>query len=80
VNLDLERAGKVSTQVLLQGGAVHVTLAGENQRFLGLLEDGLELLRGQFEAAGLRPGTLSTRHAPLMDFTVSRSGRLDIKV
>jgi hypothetical protein len=80
VNLDLERAGKVSTQVLLQEGAVHVTLTGENERFLGLLEAGLDLLSGQLAAAGLRPGTIFTRHAPQMDFTTSRSGRLDIKV
>ena len=80
VNLDLERAGKVSAHVLLQAGSVHVTFSGENERFMKLLDTGIGALREQCEASGIKLGEISIRYSPAVDFAPSRAGALNIRV
>lgn len=80
VNLDLERAGRMSARVLLRTGQVHADISAENERFFLLLQDGAALLRGQLEAAGVRIGSLVMRHQPAMDFKHSQAGGVNLRI
>jgi len=80
LNLNLERAGRMSARLLLQTGQVHVDVSAENGRFFGLLQEGAALLREQFETAGIKLGTLTIRQQPEIDFKMSEAGGLNIRV
>lgn len=80
LNLDLERAGKVSSHVLFLSGQVHVNITTENGAFSDLLERGAEMLRSQFASAGLSLGSLRVRHEPKVDFNAPPQEGLSIKV
>jgi hypothetical protein len=80
VNLDLERAGRMSARVLLQSGQIHADVSAESDRFFRLLQEGASLLREHFESAGIKLGTLMIRHQPGIDFKMSEAGGLNIRV
>jgi len=80
VNLELERAGRMSARVLLQSGRIYVDVLAENGPFLGLLQEGEEILKGQFETAGIKLGGLSVRHEQKIDLKPSGARRLNIRI
>jgi len=80
VNLDLERAGRISATALLQAGSIHITMLADDERFAALIQDHANLLRQQFETAGLKLGNFTLQRSGKVDFTASRSGGLDIRV
>ncbi len=80
LNLDLERAGRISARVLMQSGQIHADLSAENDRFFSLLRDGAAVLREQFDSVGIKLGSLTIRHQRDMDFKMSRAGGLNIRI
>jgi len=80
VNLDLERAGRISARVLLQSGQIYVDISSENDRFSQFLQEGADVLKIQFETAGIRLGNLSIRHQPQMNFKATPAGGLNIRI
>ena len=80
LNLDLERAGRLSARVLLRAGQIYVDVFAESERFTNLLQEGAVVLRDQFETAGITLGGLVIRHQPQVDFKMSRTGGLDIRI
>lgn len=80
LNLDLERVGRLSALAVLQAGRIHVNVLAESERFTLLLRGGAELLRKQFETAGLNLGNLTIQQKGVVDFSSSRAGGLNIRV
>lgn len=80
LNLDLERAGKLSAWALLQSGGIHVNIAAENEKFANVLQENAELLRKQFETTGLVLGSLTINHAGAVNFTSAHANGLNIRV
>jgi hypothetical protein len=74
VCLDLDRIGKVRVHLQYQAGYVHVSCAAEHKGFSDALRDGADLLKGQFEATGLRLGHLAVHHEPAIDLRRNHSG------
>lgn len=74
VNLELERAGRMSARVLLLSGYIHVDLLAENDRFCNILHEGEELLRQRLSSAGIKLGGLTVRHEPAFDFKTTQRG------
>ncbi len=69
VNLDLERAGKMSARMLLQSGKIYADVLTENEAFFQLLQDNAMLFRKQADAAGIK----------LAGFTIHRTSRIENK-
>lgn len=80
LNLDLERAGKLSAWALLQSGGLHVNISAENETFANLLQENAELLRNQFETAGLLLGSLTIQKPGAVNFTSANVNGLNIRV
>jgi hypothetical protein len=80
VNLDLERAGRISATALLQAGLIHITVLADNERFAALVQGHADLLRQQFETVGLKLGNFTIQRSGKVDFSASRAGGLDINV
>lgn len=80
LNLDLERSGKLSAWALLQSGGIHVNIAAENETFANLLRENAELLRDQFETAGLTLGSLVIQQPGAVDFTSAHANGLNLRV
>lgn len=80
VNLELERAGRMSARVLLQSGRIYVDVLAENVRFLDVLQTGAELLKSQFETAGIKLGGLNIRHEPKIELKPASAGRLSLRI
>ncbi len=80
VNLDLERAGRISATALLQSGLIHITMHADDEQFASQMQGHVELLREQFETAGLKLGNFTVQRSGKVDFTPSRAGGLDLRV
>lgn len=80
LNLDLERAGKLTAWALLQSGGIHVNIAAENEKFANLLQENAELLRIQFETTGLILGSLTIQQPGAVKFTSAHSNGLNIRI
>jgi hypothetical protein len=80
VNLDLEHAGKMSARVLLQSEGIHVNIVAENEQFANVLQENAELLRNQFERAGLLLGSLTIQQPGAVSFTSAHANGLNIRV
>lgn len=79
VNLDLENTGKLTINLLLDAGYIHATCAAENSGFSRTVQDGAGLLKQRFSASGLRLGTLSVRHQPVIHFNDTHAEGLSIR-
>lgn len=79
IHLDLEGAGRVRVNLLLQAGSVHVSCAAENNGLYGLLRNSSGMLEAQFKASGLRLGSLTIRHEDNVDFDTHRAAGLSIR-
>jgi len=80
VNIDLEGPGRVIAHVLLQAGCFHVSFVTENRAFADLLNEGLPVLERQFEASGLRAGSMSARYEEKVDTGKAVSEGLDVRI
>jgi hypothetical protein len=80
LNLDLERAGKLTAWALLQSGGIHVNIAAENEKFANLLQENAELLRIQFETTDLILGSLTIQQPGAVNFTSAHSNGLNIRI
>ncbi len=80
LNLDLERAGKLSAWALLQSGGLHVNFAAENKPFSNLLQENAGLLRTQFESAGLTLAGLTIQQPGAVHFSSAYANGLNIRV
>jgi hypothetical protein len=80
LNLDLERAGKLSAWALLQSGGIHVNIAAENEMFANVLQENVELLRMQFETAGLVLGSLTIQQPGAVNFSSAHAKGLNVRV
>ncbi len=79
VNLDLERAGKVRVNLVSQGGYMHVTCMAEKSDFVRLLQEGTDVLKGQFVSAGLRLGHVVVHHHPTINFESNPAAGVNIQ-
>ncbi len=68
IHLELEKAGKIRTQVQLISGQFHIDFVADNAQLTRLLHEGSETLRAQFKKAGLKWGDMSVRHQKNIDF------------
>ncbi|HTF99757.1 MAG TPA: flagellar hook-length control protein FliK [Nitrospirota bacterium] len=80
INLDLDRVGKVSARVLLQGGLVYVDMLAENDVFSRMLEDNSALLKARFDTAGLRIGGFTFRRESSIESGPGQAGGLNLRV
>lgn len=80
LNLDLERAGKMTAWALLQAGGIHVNIAAENEQFAAMLQENAEQLRRQFETAGLILGSLTIQQPGAVNFTSAHANGLNLRV
>jgi hypothetical protein len=80
VNLDLARTGWVSARLLLQSGLIFVDVIAEDELFCRVLQDHADLLRQQFESAGVRLEGLTIRREPRGETRPQQAGGLNIKV
>jgi len=79
LHLDLERAGRVQANLLLQKGALHVNCAAEREDLFRLLQENAGIIEGQFESSGLRLGSLAIRHEKAIDFETHRAAGISIR-
>jgi hypothetical protein len=80
INLDLERVGKLRSQVLLQSGFVHVKVFSDNPAFVDAFRENQELLNKQFSGAQLKLGGLSVTFRRDLDFSEELPEGLDLRV
>lgn len=80
INLDLERAGKVSARVLLQAGRVYVDILAENAEFSRILQDNSDALRNRLGTAGIRLGELTFRRESVIESAPGLAGGFSLRV
>lgn len=80
INLDLERVGKLRSQVLLQSGFVHVKVYSDNPAFVDAFKQNQELLNAQFDGARIKLGGLSVMFRQQLDFNEELPEGLDIRI
>jgi hypothetical protein len=80
VNLDLERAGRLSARLLLQGGQLYIDILAESEAFFRILQDNAGLLRNRLTVAGLRLGGLTIHQTDRIEIKPPQAGGLSIRI
>lgn len=80
LNLELERVGRVSARVLLQGGTVYADVLAEDEAFSKMLDADSDVLKARLETGGIRLGGLTIRREPVLSASPAQAGALDLRV
>jgi len=71
INLNLEKIGRLSVHLMMQGESLHVRFVTESRLFQGLLQSNTHFLEERLDTCGLHCAGIAVRHEEKLDFNAA---------